>query len=407
MIQLIPGDGLFVNTRKNLKTKAIEARPKLNEFDYWIQLIGLICSFAGLSFHEFTSITIEFAASKVKRKKLRIALFGLKLVILMLVLVSFAYLSTQAVFDYKTKENYPTERNLTMNLIKPTIVYLAICVNLRSYLEYSYRDKTMSQIEEQTEGALNDVLDGIYTNYQGKSFGTNYRVQPKVLFFLFGRCFALTIYPNYQMILSSSKLRIKFKKLNCQVYVLSEYENLSSESFQLPLGYSAVKKPLKSWKKCVDYEKKNGNCMGRRNCVERCIGRKFMVRYNKTPSFSLPSVPLAIDRDWFSLNEWNTSRPMEYSDERLCGNISKECLQEIPDEKSCLEIKFEETVSIMQPDLKKHDIDLQFEVGRSVEESPSLYKLFLNLLTIQSIFFGLTVLKLLSPASPRLHPNKV
>ena len=68
MNQLIP------NYFKVKKPETFEAQPKLSEFDYWLQFIGLVCSFAGLSLHELTAIAIEFALLKVKKSENRLVL---------------------------------------------------------------------------------------------------------------------------------------------------------------------------------------------------------------------------------------------------------------------------------------------------------------------------------------------
>ena len=59
---------MFIEPHKN---ETFEARTKLTDSDYWLQLIGLALSFVGLSFKK----------SKVRRKELRIGLFCLNLCI--------------------------------------------------------------------------------------------------------------------------------------------------------------------------------------------------------------------------------------------------------------------------------------------------------------------------------------
>ena len=396
MVQLIA-------IKKNSRTETLKARPKLRKVDYWIQFIGLVCSFAGLSIYELISITIEFIVSKVRRRRrreMRIALslkcLYLKWTIIFLFLTFFGYLSTQRILKYKEEGSNPAEKE-ARRLIQPSVVRLAICLNIRNYIGYRYEDMTMLEIERATDRVLNDLLNGIYTNYLDRLFKADYQVHPKVLFKGETRCFRLSIYPNYQTEPSNPKLTIKFKKdILYEVYLLSKNENLNVDSFEHSGQFAFQKrivKRLRSSGKCVDYaEKYTRNCTSRSNCIERCIQRRFIERFNRT-TFGLYRPFPVIDRDWFSSTEWNTSHLMKighHYDSQKMIYISSECSKKIPDEQPCNEIKFELTVETRQP-----EIDLQFDVERSVEESPSWYKLTLDLLNLQSIFFGFTVLQLL------------
>ena len=394
LVQLIPVESL-----EGSKTKTFEAKPKLSAFDYWPQLIGLLFSFVGLSFNEVASVTIEFTRSKVKRRRVRIALFYSKFAILFLGLVSFGYLCALMVFDYQTTGWNSKE---TRHFINPKIVHLVICVDIGWY---DYKEKTMWEIERASDGALNNALKGIYLEYQGRSFRTDYHVQRKIWFKNYRRCFSLSIKPIYWTIPSDPKLTIKFDKgihpvLYPQVYLLSENENFNSDSFRHLPGLAFQKrivKRLKSRGGCIGYKEKYTNCTGRQNCLERCIVKKFMKMYNSIPS----SYNLIVDRDWFSAIEWNTTRLIIslYKNLDSFKNMTEQCLQEIPAEVPCLEIKFERTVLLDQLRGEAVKIDLRFDVARSVEAARSPYKLALDLVNMQSIFFGFTVFSILQMTS--------
>ena len=386
---------ILVDKSKETKTETIVAQPVLSTFDFWIEIIGLIFSFVGLFFGEFESIAIECTKSRVSRKKVKIVLFYLNLAIILLNLTYCGYLCVRVVFDQQTETNNLPEREMTRNLIYPKIVHLAICVNINKYVESEYGDKTMSEIEGATNGALDDVLEGIYLNYGGRSIRTDHHVHRKVLLKKYHRCFRLTIRPNYEMIPSHPKLAIRLRKYS-QLYFLSEEENLNKGSLEYSeslLFKQRTVKRLKSNEKCVNYAEKYANCTGRQNCVERCVNRKFVKKYNQT-SFGTHPYQL-IDRDWFSPFEWNTSRPMGSSREKgIYNGVEAKCLDEIPNEKPCVDIEFEVTSNNDQPFGQTREIDLQFEVVRSAEELPSSLRMALDLLSIQSIFFGFTALQL-------------
>ena len=402
LVKLISVDEI----RSKIKLETFEARLKFDTFDYWVQFVGLLCSFTGLSFNEFASVAIEFIQTKVRSRKLRIALFCLKLATLLLILASFGYLCTWMIFEHKAEESNPLEKEGPRHLIQPKTVRLAICVYIGEYVRS--HERTMWEIEKATDKTLNDVLEGIYLDYGGRSFQTNYQVyHPKKLFKVFlRRCFLLTIQPNYQMTPFSPKLTVKFKNLksnvfsNPELYLLTEGENLNGNSFFYSGFYAFQKrivKRLRSRRNCLDYEEKYVNCTGRHNCVERCIQRTFMESYNRTTFGTYPFYLVVLDRDWFSSNEWNTVYLARSTEENLTlyENIRATCLQEIADVKPCEETKFEEMAGGEPRNSATKEIDLPFSVVRSVEEEPSRYKLSLNITNIQNVHFGLTALVIL------------
>ena len=381
---------LFLNDAfgRTQEVKIFEARPRLSDFDFWAQLIGLIFSFVGFFFNKFSSIVMKLIKSPAKRRKTRIYLFYLNLAILFLSLTYFCYLCIQVFLDYRAEKNPKEEKEKIRNLIQPKTVYLAICV----YIGSRYEDKTMLEMERATEGLFDDALEGIWMNYQQRSFRVDYRVNSKVIFFNNHRCFPISIELNYPIIPSNPKLITKFKKgAGIEFYLLSEKENLNQKSFKYSGAYAFIKYMVTRSGDCLDYEERNGVCTSSWNCLERCIAREFMKRYNKV-SFRSSLHPLVVEKDWFSQTEWNTARQM--NNESIYEDILAKCLREIPDKGACLEIKFKETVEITQPDYQTKEIDLRFDVVGSVAERSSSYKLALDLLGIQSIFLGFTVLKM-------------
>ena len=389
---------ILVNKQKEPKT--IEAEPMLSVLNFCVQLFGRIFLFVGLFFDQFSSIATKIirklTRSRARRRKVKVVLFYLNLAIIILSLAYSGYLCTRLVLGYNAEANDLPEREITRNLIHPKTVHLAICVDSEMN---DYEGKTMSEIQMVTDGVLNDALEGTYVNYGRSSFQTDYRVHHDKILFKMSfrylkmnllRCFPLSIHPNYQTIPSNPMLTIRFKKKGFyDLYVLSEDENLNSKSFEYLFAFQKrIVKRLKSKEKCVDYKVEYGNCTGRQNCLERCISRKLIGRYNRTTFYDQ-----IIDRDWFSQSEWNTSQLMELSYDR-CLDVRRECEEEIPDEKACEEITFEATVEIKQPDDLTREIDLQFDVVRYFKESASSRAIALDLLSMQSIFLGFTFLKL-------------
>ncbi|KAI3484111.1 hypothetical protein L1887_52905 [Cichorium endivia] len=104
-------------------TETVEARAKLSDTDYWLQLIGLAFSFIGISFKK----------SKVKRRKIQVGLFCLNLFITFLSLAYGGYLGAQVILE----ESSPFEKEMARILIQPKILRLAVCVHAVEYFGYS------------------------------------------------------------------------------------------------------------------------------------------------------------------------------------------------------------------------------------------------------------------------------
>ena len=401
---------------RSSRTSAFEARPKQSEFEFWVQFIGLVCSFANVSFNQLVSMTTKFTISKVKRRRVRIGLFCLKWAILFLTLIYCGYLYTSMVQKHQAKEKTPSRKEITRNHIKQKVVRFAICVKINSYLTRDYflninrLNKTMSAIEKTTDRALDDHLEGIHLNYQGRKFRVNYILEPKALFTKswdgLKRCFILRILPDYQLMSSNPKFTIKFKNNDHKLYLLTKKESLSEKSLEYKPKKRFMKRVVKRLKqsgKCVNYRERYENCTSRLHCLDSCINRKALEKFEK-----ILIDKGVVDKDQFSPREWGTTYPMEIPsygpNSTIHKNLNDECKKKFQDKPPCVEVTFKETLEIISPGLNTIEIDLFLDVQLSIEEL-SWFKLLLDILNIQSIFFGMTVLKLLKMLYRFLKPN--
>lgn len=414
----------FFPKLKKAKTTTLKAHPKQKKIYYWVTFIGLVCSFANISLNKLASIVIRFASSKVTKRKVRIGLIGLKWTIFVLSLAYCCYLYTSMTRDQLAKEKKPDRKEVTRNHIKQKIIRLAVSVNVNKYLGNSYYinidslRKTMSEIENATNKALENNMEGVYLNYQGKMFRVNYITESKVLlkretysdedgfsYFILNRYFILLIRPDYQLMPSNPKLTIKLKdSSDVDLYLLTENENLNEKSFKynpdFAFGEEIVRR-LNSLGNCTDYEEKYWNCTSRSNCVESCINREALRKFER-----IGLNKLFIDKDQFSSTAWNTIHPMEigWKNNQDYINITKRCENAIPEENPCYEIKFNETAETLLQIVNVREIDLFLDVSLSVEEF-SWFNLLLNIMNIHNIFFSLTVLKVLRIISNFLKPK--
>ena len=401
--KIIQLSSILVGLNREPKTTILEAQPKMSEFDFFVQFIGLVCSFANISLNQLTPLVITFVSSKVKRRRVRIGLFCVKWAVLFLSLICCGYLYTTMFLEYKVAEKNPPRKEITRNFIKEKTVRLAICVDTNRNIV----GKTMLEIEKTTDDALDDLLAGIYLNYQGRKFRVNYILEPKVLFKkildmfdseILSRCFSLLVLPDYQLMLSNPKLTIKlnldiFSPL--ELYILTKNEDLNEETFRYSPERSFMKRVVKRLKRggCVNYRERYVNCTSRRQCVERCTTRGALDKFKK-----ILIGKKVVDKDQFSPEEWSTTYqigiPHYGPDRTTYQNLSEECEKKFQDERPCLEVTFNETAGIIPSDIQTKEIDLLLDVELSIEEF-SWFKLLLDILNIQSIFFGMTVLKLL------------
>ena len=409
MVQLSPIPGY-----QEPRIITLETHPKLSEFDFWIQFLGLVCSFANVSLNQLASMTIQFVSSKVKRRRVRIGLLCLKWATLFFSLTFCSYLYTTMTFDYKADQRNPPRKEITRNQIKQKTVHLAICGDINPNLLLS---KTMSEIEKATDGTLDDHLKSIHLNYQGRLFRVDYITGPEVLFkkFLgifdieiFSRCFSLLILPDYQAMPSNPKLTILLKvpPVYLKIYFLTENENLNEGTFEFTekAFMKRVVKRLESGG-CVNYRERYGNCTSRRHCVERCINRRALDKFKK-----IPIDKAVVDKDQFSPEEWRTTYPVvisnmsPYVHPSTYANFSKECEEIFPDEPPCVEVQFNETAGIFLPDVYTMEIDLFLDVELSIEEL-SWFNLLLNIMSTHTTFFSINVFTLLRILHSFLKPK--
>lgn len=401
-------DQYFPTIGKKTKTTVLQAEPKLSVLEFWIQCIGLICSFANISLNQLTWMAINFASLKVKRRKVRIGLLCLKWAILFLTLGYCGYQYTTMVLDHQAKEINPTRKEIARSHIKQKVLRLAICVDIKEYLTHDLilnlndLNKTMSEIEKATDGSLDNVLEGIYLKHQNRKFRVDYIREPKVLFRrVFGllhRCFSLLIRPDYQLMPSNPKLTIKFKVeyYSLHLYVLTENENLNEKTFEYTYERSFFKKVVKRLKlngRCVNRER-HPNCTSSLHCAERCTNREAFEKFG-----NITIEKAVVDKDQFSTDEWNTTH-LKFPDRNLYPshstyvNISSRCFKKFQNERPCEEVQFNEKAIITQTDWKTLEIDLFLDVELSIEEF-SWFNLLLNLMSTHTTFFSMNVLKLL------------
>ena len=403
----------------NSRAKKFTVRAVLSAFDFWSQLIGLVCSFAGVSLYQLLSIFIKFICRKWRGTRVKNLLTYLKRSFLLLAQLHYAYLFVKVFLKYKNSLANSETKEITTLLRRPELINMLVCVSVDMILARDYKrneqrrvyfNMTLLEIEKETDRGLDDVLEGVYPDERSRPIPVEWMITTKILFIKhpwFKRCFQLIVDPaelrKYPM--PFSKLKIKFKRLGensnnpYDVYLLPD-GNAPFSGKGIQFGLNAFKKYIirrSKWNKkvkCVDYERwyARFKCTNRENCLEHCVHRKFIERHNAV-TFGIFYFASVTDRDLFDDAEWSGSRLVE--NETAFMAVLNECSDEIPEGKACMESYLQSIAKIEQHSRYTVEVDLNYEVTSRVDEEPSEYKLTLDLLNLQGIFFGLSVPELL------------
>ena len=399
------------------KLSVFEADFFISRSEFWFQLFSLICLIENVSFYQLLSKLFKSLKLKVKKiKKIKIRkrviktkkperyLHLLKMVILLISISCFIYYFYEKIKNINNQNNNPSKSEAKTYLLEPEKMNLVICAinkkgnSFKSNTYYINRtNMTLQEIEIATDSALNDTIDEIYLQFQKKKIKTNWSRSSKVFFKkkmnLLERCFQIEANPTepkYQSLLATSKLVIEFKSFGCALYLLPEEERFNLESYQYnSLDFlKAIEKRANSimQRRCADYDKKYSDCNSKQNCINRCVNKRFIKTYK---SYTIHSI---VDKDHFTKDQWSKSFPNNNSNS--FNKIKQECEKEFKDD--CYEVKFEDDkTSSFFYDFKIMQIPLYYNVISEIEEEASFYKLFVDILTMQSIIFNQNILKLL------------
>lgn len=303
---------------------------------------------------------------------------------------------------YKLKSEFPFKREITNFQFEPETLNLIICFKFEFR---KYKGKSLVNLEQQATVKLNKTLERIYLTVLNRKIDVNWRMLPKILFLTidhqFLGCFQIVIdpkrsykLPRYQSLLSVTKLNIEIKSTQSSysLYILPNEQTFSEKALlYYPTGhvkdfYKKVVRRSKLSKRenCTDYNELNQKCLSQSDCLNRCRNQVFLKRYSNLSSKSI------IDKDEFSEHEWST---LFISDDQMENDIDNICRKQFPF-KECSEAYYVANQNIGEVVGNIHQIDLSYKTVSQIDEEPSSYKLVLEMFNVQSIFFGLNLLKI-------------
>lgn len=164
-------------------------------------------------------------------------------------------------------------------------------------------------------------------------------------------------------------------------------QNFNSECYRILKILSFYKKiwkrsRVKRREKCLDYRKTYKVCSDRINCIDFCINAQFLKKHKNVSIYSL------IDKDQFNLSTWSKLE-LNYDFDEY-NKIRKYC-EDKHSKISCNEAFFSPGTRIDFKDDNILRLNLYYEVQTKIEEETSIYKLFLEMLNILCIIFGLNI----------------
>ena len=395
-----------------------KAHPTMSPVDYWIQLTGLGFFFAGLSsyqillkfikilnssvfFNQILTKFIKIIRYKIQKDKLKRQLLNLTKAIIVVIMISFIICSYFGlIVKYKLNLDVPSKKEVKLILLEPEPISLLICV----YLEYiftnglwifkgdTYLNKSLLELEKETEMSFKNSLNEIYIEFQNEKIEVKWSLKSKVFFYefyFFSRCFMVDVFPSepkYQSALSISKLVIKFHHNKYDIFLLADGQSFHSNSYRFNRDYDFIKKITKSTKECENYDRLNSNssCVSKEECIDRCYNQEFIKNYGNISAHSIT------DKDHFTKEQWEKL----FVDQKFDENIRTKCKEQIT-KKDCFEVKFERNIQTTTTSDKFATFDLYYDILKEIEIRPTVYDLLIDMINIQSYFFGLNTFKLL------------
>lgn len=368
---------------KNATVRKFKARPMLNKFDFNVQMVGLIFLILNMSLSRILSVTIEIINLKLRSQRVKACLFYLRLIVLFVFLLCCTSMFVRMILAFKERATNPTKKETTRNILRPELIHLCVCVPVEPYVPRNFLDSmNMLQLEMATDRALNETIDSILFDYKDRPLKW-WPPKPKVLFYKYRkrlhRCFQLEIdptEPRYRMQLSISKLKVRFKPgAVYELFLLAESENgnleiLNQQSFRYT-GSNAFRKRVDVRSRysgnCIDYEVvyREVKCTTRQNCVEQCIQTSLFDLFGNLTS-GTDAYSLVIDKDQLDAEQWQRAyldRGYGPGEVRVARNW---CLKQIPNQKPCVGAVFEESVRINQPDENTVEMEVYYELVKSV-----------------------------------------
>ena len=368
------------------KTTIFRSYPTISKLSFVMQLIALVGLILKISFFRIIAVLTY------SKDNLKATLLCLRLLAITATVICCTFLCDQLISDFRTKVEHPFRKEIRVSQFVPEPLSVVLCVPVLPIINQNeYENISISKLEKLTDRLFNETLKEIYLEYQSKKIAIDWRLMNKVLFTFYSRCFQIKIdpkEPKFQSLLAISRIIIQFKHVNYTLFLLTDNEAFSSKSCDL-YSDKFIKRSYRRILNCVNYGELNLNCSSRANCVDKCIFERYL---NNTSEISLNYI--IVDKDHLPEQQWkNVVLNFDHLDIKFYF-YRKKCEQEFP-LLDCSKSNFEIDIKFESDKELIIQLDLYYDVISIVEETPSVYKLILDLLSVQSVLIGLNLFKLL------------
>lgn len=138
-------------------TTAFAAKFLISQFDYWTQLIGLICLIFAISFFQIISKLIALVNSRTEHPKVKKYSPHFKITILLATIGCLLALCVLIVMNYNEKLNSPTKNKLKTYPYELEPFSLFLCTEIKDFM-----NKKFSHLEIATNVELDQIIDEVY-----------------------------------------------------------------------------------------------------------------------------------------------------------------------------------------------------------------------------------------------------
>lgn len=308
--------------------------------------------------------------------------------------------------EYKREVLFPYKNEISTRLLEFEPINLAICVHVNAqYPGFEMGDGhmdalTYEELERRTNDGFERTVDAIYLEFLNRKFNVTWQLRKgKVLFFredekLLSRCFVVRVEPEeakYQSIMSNTQLTIDFKHENYSLFLVPDMQNFHSMSYRYR-GVGELVKAMRGFTRysesCKHYGRMYEKCNSKWNCVDECV-------HNKTvDAFTLYSLNVSahfIDKDLFAPDQWANRRLLRNDDtDTIYRKIVSDCKMAFKNV-DCMAVNFKERLRVQdgtgsaEESKQKVQINLYYSQVKSSIDEPSMYKMALDLISVQTV----------------------
>lgn len=447
----------FLNDSKTehikMDTTIYQAFYSMNDFEFAVQLFGLITLFTSTSLVGTLPTFLKRLLKRLLRKVCpkpvtyncnryyKLIAPKISVAIILFGIAFLAEQSTRMLREFHFQTAYPN-RTSVMNFsseLRPVDLILCFPIELiihnDSVVEEGrnlaiLQDRTFGQLKNETSDGFKIGVRSLTLKIGSKHRRFNYTVSPQALFKpttfngslnVLSRCFRVKLsieLMKFRNIAPITNLIVYFRNKYWEVFLQESYLNFSSDlsgfkgEYRIQLSFYEHSASSKK-SNCVDYDerrisKSNGyfknfssvitnssldqlelKCDKRKACLDQCYNRVYLEKHQSLPRSTF------LDEKQFSGGSIENLQFNFDPEDDTDAEIWRLCLDEFQDV-DCKRVVYQESFkTTFSYDDWKISINLNFDKYTAKDAETSLVKVILNVLNLESLVFGTTGTSLL------------